>query len=473
MRKIFLLLTLFSVVRAQSQSLCNTSFEQELIQLINQGRIDKGLTSLEVSTALTMTANISVKEIIEESYINHTPDEFGYDGESDQIRFISKTTTPQSVYNGISFASSVTNYHKILFNLEKWSSYKWVSIGICYRQGNLSIFFGTTKDHDGFLETCSTEDFFIAPEVKKYPAIAMTLSKPCVITIFSYDENGQMNSFPFDEKMFNDHLNERVELELNSDGVTKYEVRIYEDPYAIVPQEMQVFMISASENFVHELTVVLKGNTLEEVIEFMEKGGDINLWGEVVPQKGSVLSRAVNRDALDIVRYLLEHGADINSQSDYHEVALCFVHSEAMFDLLMSHHPDLNLRDPDRFTLLHYFANNGLMKGVRYMIENKLCDVNQQAKSGITALSWAVVGHYYDVAAYLMSHGAKQNLFAFGVLPIHDAVAANDFRMVKLLVENGADVNASDQMGNNVLYYLDKDHDHQLIKDYLIGKGAK
>lgn len=78
------------------------------------------------------------------------------------------------------------------------------------------------------------------------------------------------------------------------------------------------------------------------------------------------------------------------------------------------------------------------------------------------------------LAALLLAHGANINArTAYNKTPLHSAVdktKKEGFDLVELLVEKGADVNASDNHGNTALHYI-RQGNFALAK-YLIGHGA-
>jgi ankyrin repeat protein len=107
-----------------------------------------------------------------------------------------------------------------------------------------------------------------------------------------------------------------------------------------------------------------------------------------------------------------------------------------------------------------------------------------------------------DVAAYLLVHGARLNLWSAIALdreddvrgfiardrslvrarmsrsehhrtPLHHAVAKNRPRMVRLLLDLGADKNASDAVGMTALTTASQEHADPAIVTMLLASGAK
>ncbi|WP_342226360.1 ankyrin repeat domain-containing protein [Rickettsia endosymbiont of Urophora cardui] len=99
----------------------------------------------------------------------------------------------------------------------------------------------------------------------------------------------------------------------------------------------------------------------------------------------------------------------------------------------------------------------------RLLIE-KGANVNAQDTKGNTALYYAIKKNDKAVIKLLIEEGANLS-------PIHLAIKNNNTDICKLLIEKGANVNAQDTKGNTALYYAIKKNDKAVIK-LLIEEGA-
>ena len=70
---------------------------------------------------------------------------------------------------------------------------------------------------------------------------------------------------------------------------------------------------------------------------------------------------------------------------------------------------DVNARDKDGRTLLHYAANKGYLEIVRLLLE-KGANINVQDNDGRTPLHEAMSYHALGVARFLVENGANVNL---------------------------------------------------------------
>ena len=170
-------------------------------------------------------------------------------------------------------------------------------------------------------------------------------------------------------------------------------------------------------------------------------------------QKATALHLAVLRNQHAAVRLLIERGADLDRR-DF----------------------------PDNAAPLHFAAVHGDMETIRLLVEAG-ADVDGKGDDhGVGVLGWATcfVDVRQEVAAYLLDHGAKLDLWTAISLdraddlramiardpsllaarmtrnqhrctPLHHAVRKNRPRIVQLLLELGADPNARDATGATAL----------------------
>lgn len=81
--------------------------------------------------------------------------------------------------------------------------------------------------------------------------------------------------------------------------------------------------------------------------------------------------------------------------------------------------------------------------------------VNWESSEGETMFSWAVKYDKYEIAKYLIEVGAIVKGYHHGIgenCPIHNAVRNRNYDMVKLLIENGADVNVVNERKESIFH---------------------
>ena len=125
---------------------------------------------------------------------------------------------------------------------------------------------------------------------------------------------------------------------------------------------------------------------------------------------------------------------------------------------------DVNAKDKDNMTPIHYAARSENVEVVKYLISKGL-DVNAKNDYDSTPLHLAVHrGGKFDIEMikYLVSEGADVNARnSYGKTPLHIAAYAGVYsdnekenkvvKFVEYLISEGADVNAKDNYGNTPL----------------------
>ncbi|XP_056021640.1 serine/threonine-protein phosphatase 6 regulatory ankyrin repeat subunit A-like isoform X2 [Ostrea edulis] len=129
-------------------------------------------------------------------------------------------------------------------------------------------------------------------------------------------------------------------------------------------------------------------------------------------------------------------------------------------------------------------AHEGHLDIVRYLVDIGTSVNFSDPCQGRTPLHWACLGNQYQVAAYLIKHGADVNhADKEQTTPLLRAVITRNHDIVKLLIGNGADVHLVDIMCCSALHYACIHDDKKLISTViragcisnnlaLVGKGT-
>ena len=110
---------------------------------------------------------------------------------------------------------------------------------------------------------------------------------------------------------------------------------------------------------------------------------------------------------------------------------------------------DLNLRDEEANTPLHNAALLGHVEIVNLLISNG-AKINIKNGVGMTPLHEA---SNKEIAEILLANNANVNARAKGITPLHVAASVNDNDVSKILIINGADINAKDDSEITPLHY--------------------
>lgn len=259
---------------------------------------------------------------------------------------------------------------------------------------------------------------------------------------------------------------------------------------------------------------------LELVRYFIEKGADLNVrnrdnlscfymicstWSfdliklaveygaNDIGQDGSVLSALSCTDFIypgddinEIVEFLIHHGANVNSYNEYdYDSPLTFAcrlgHLKLM-KALLKHGANINQPiEPDcgggpLYVYMNNYKLDDFFKGVKLLVESG-ADLNDNCY-----LSYAcVIGVDLKTIQYLIDSGARVNDIKVSynyttlrvLAPLHQACYNGNLGMIKLLVENGANVNAYANDNNETLpLMITKELKLDKASEYLIKMGA-
>lgn len=138
------------------------------------------------------------------------------------------------------------------------------------------------------------------------------------------------------------------------------------------------------------------------------------------------------------------------------------------------HRPEIASFLADKTIVLTIFeaAATGKINHVIRLLARDPALVNAYADDGFQPLGLACFFGHYDTAEYLAKAGASLNSPAHNGLkaaPIHSAAAGGHMKIVKLLLDLGADPNVREQAGYTALHAAAQNGDVDMIRTLLIG----
>lgn len=216
-------------------------------------------------------------------------------------------------------------------------------------------------------------------------------------------------------------------------------------------------------------------------IEFLVKNGA--KLDEIDGDGCTALHRAVLGKKTDVVKYLAEHGADLNLvvEKDW----------KTALDLAEENH----LSETAEYLKSRGAVSGKAIKRPRRLSEHLIsaviagdrkramecislgCDINEEDDGGLRPLHYAVLSQDLKMIEFLLELGANVNLPSRSLKapPLHYAVTVNErgnLRIVEYLVEHGAEVDLRDKEGKTALDLAEEKNLHEIAR-YLAEHGAE
>ena len=181
-----------------------------------------------------------------------------------------------------------------------------------------------------------------------------------------------------------------------------------------------------------------------------------NLGARVLPQEGdefndTALMKAAGQGHIEVVRFLVEQGADLKIRNQQGQNALMFAaaggHLAVVVLLIDSRANARTLLgfysygyDPDTYsyeygpdTPLMWAAYGGHLEVVQVLLDDG-------APSGSAAMAWAAYGGHLEVVQVLLENGAQISPRESGITALMFAAYGGQLEVVRFLLGNGADI---------------------------------
>ena len=198
---------------------------------------------------------------------------------------------------------------------------------------------------------------------------------------------------------------------------------------------------------------------------------------------------AIGQGAIRDVKFCLQNGANINGSiargqfGNYRKQLQTPLHTAVssrnleIVKILLQNGADVNTTDEDGFTPLHIAAYNGNLQMVKILLQNGsgiFLDIKDNT-NGRSALHVAVYDGNLEIVRVLVEKGANINAKDDdGFSPLHIAVYIENLKMLKILIQSGAHLNAKDKKNKTPLDYARMWNIYDILK-YLnnLTKGEK
>lgn len=191
--------------------------------------------------------------------------------------------------------------------------------------------------------------------------------------------------------------------------------------------------------------------------------GDRTLVNAQDDQGLSAVMTAAYHQKPEIVAFLIRRRARINL------FEACAVGKVERVKSILKRKPKmLNEFAPDGFQPLGLASFFGHVEVVRFLLESG-AEVNTPSQNGlkVTPLHSAAAGRHYEIAMLLLERGANPNLRQEGdFVPLHSAAMNGQIEMVKVLLQYGADKDLTSADGKAARDFA-LENGHKIVADVL------
>lgn len=153
----------------------------------------------------------------------------------------------------------------------------------------------------------------------------------------------------------------------------------------------------------------------------------------------SLLTTACMHNNPSLVKRLIKEGCDVNHQNEMGYSPLmtaCLYGNALVVKTLLDAGADVNLTIVDeKATALHIACGNGYLDCVKFLLEAPNSTVDPRSAGEITPLFFACLNGYPEVVKLLVAKGADVNALAEVGAPLHAACGAGNLECVKALLE--------------------------------------
>jgi len=131
-------------------------------------------------------------------------------------------------------------------------------------------------------------------------------------------------------------------------------------------------------------------------------------------------------------------------------------------------------RASNDITILHRAAQHGLLKEVKYLIEERNLDLEVTTTNNLTPLHFAVINSHIEVVEYLLDKRAniESRTLCDHATYLHIAARCNNVKAAKCLVKRGANIDAIDKDKNTPLHEAAKQDSLEVAKYLVEQTGA-
>ena len=177
---------------------------------------------------------------------------------------------------------------------------------------------------------------------------------------------------------------------------------------------------------------------------------------------------------LDIVKYLISQGADVNPVNAETGDSAVYIavkqNKKDIVEYLLMSRANPNIPNNAGYYPIHGAIHNGLLDTVKVLIENN-ANINIASlgeAGGITPLYYAMGYGKQEISVpiidYLLKRKADPNIMSCGHLPIHAAIINGHLDAVKVFIDNYININTANTQGLYPIHWAANNGNTEIIK---------
>ena len=222
------------------------------------------------------------------------------------------------------------------------------------------------------------------------------------------------------------------------------------------------------------LIIAVKQNHIEVVKYLLQKGADISLTTE--PEKRNALHIASQEGSVAVIEMLLSYDLRPDSRDGEGNTPLVCAAACGQIEAvncLLKHGADPLLKGQDGRNLLHFAAQSGNVIIIETMLSKGLDIDARDETQGVTPLMVCTKFGKLEALKYLLDKGADKSLRTIpGKVPLLSiASAAGSIAAVEMLLSHGCNIDARDSEGDTPLRHAARFGNTEVV-EYLLAKGA-
>ncbi|XP_059168430.1 serine/threonine-protein phosphatase 6 regulatory ankyrin repeat subunit B-like [Physella acuta] len=258
-------------------------------------------------------------------------------------------------------------------------------------------------------------------------------------------------------------------------------------------------MDTSDKHILQEIRIAIKDHNLDDLEQAIKKIKNVKSLNEIQ----CFLVSTAGKGKFDVVRILLTHGVDVNSRNNRSQTALIKASQFGrlgVVKLLLEYKADVKLIDRKDKSALCYSVKKGFVEIVKLLVKNgadvnypwfttplhescksgcfELVEILVKAKANVnlidkntkTALCYSVENGFVEIVRLLVDNGADVNYTSL-TTPLHESCKDGCFELVKMLVQAGADVNKTDYPGDSPLCISTRRGKIDIVQ-FLVENGA-